>query len=330
MISSDSNLSCSKDTTEKRKRKKCLHRVSLFLHISVLDHKWNLEERIHTCFPQGTLRVRGQNLFSWFALIWLPPVFLRHQAIKHCVAQTDLRLTEMRLPLAHPESSFRNAFWALWQILGIINSCCFPSPPSPSVISPLYALSLTASSLFLAESQQLAGTSRVILYVTQNPLCWLPWCFKEGLWQLLQSMLGPPAQPSFEALKQAAGRSLGVLRAPECLANMASQNPRAPAAAEMLLRSKPLRNSEQNPGGQRQSHMASQSQWLPGNSLKPARALAPGLEPCQRLNSGMGGLVTFSFSSQRDLFPRLRRVHMEAGSHHLSLSLPKINAGPFK
>ena len=58
-------------------------------------------------------------------------------------------------------------------------------------------------------------------------------------------MLGPPAQPSFEALKQAAGRSLGVLRAPECLANMASQNPRAPAAAEMLLRSKPLRNSEQ-------------------------------------------------------------------------------------
>ena len=281
-------------------------------------------------FSSGHLRVRGQNLFSWFALIWLPPVFLRHQAIKHCVAQTDLRLTEMRLPLAHPESSFRNAFWALWQTLGIINSCCFPSPPSPSVISPLYALSLTASSLFLAESQQLAGTSRVILYVTQNPLCWLPWCFKEGLWQLLQSMLGPPAQPSFEALKQAAGRSLGVLRAPECLANMASQNPRAPAAAEMLLRSKPLRNSEQNPGGQRQSHMASQSQWLPGNSLKPARALAPGLEPCQRLNSGMGGLVTFSFSSQLDLFPRLRRVHMEAGSHHLSLSLPKINAGPFK
>lgn len=114
---------------------------------------------------------------------------------------------------------------------------------------------------------------------------------------------GSSAQPSFEALKQAAGRSLGLLGAPECLANMASQNPRAPAAAGMLLRSKPLRNSEQNPGGQRQSHMASQSQWLPGNSLKPARALAPSLEPCQRLNSGMGGLVTFSFSSQLDCSP---------------------------
>ena len=302
MISSDSNLSCSEDTTEKRKRKNCSHRVSLYLHQSVGSQMKSGRANSYV-FSSGHLRVRGQNLFSWFALIWLPPVFLRHQAIKHCVAQTDLRLTEMRLPLAHPESSFRNAFWALWQTLGIINSCCFPSLPSPSVISPLYALSLTASSLFLAESQQLAGTSRVILYVTQNPLCWLPWCFKEGLWQLLQSMLGPPAQPSFEALKQAAGRSLGVLRAPECLANMASQNPRAPAAAEMLLRSKPLRNSEQNPGGQRQSHMASQSQWLPGNSLKPARALAPGLEPCQRLNSGMAGLVTFSFSSQLDCSP---------------------------
>ena len=199
--------------------------VCFFTSVCLITHEiWKSEFiRVFLRAPESQ---RTENLFSWFALIWLPPVSLRHQAIKHCVAQTDLRLTEMRLPLAHPESSFRNAFWALWQTLGIINSCCFPSLPSPSVISPLYALSLTASSLFLAESQQLAGTSRVILYVTQNPLCWLPWCFKEGLWQLLQSMLGPPAQPSFEALKQAAGRSLGVLRAPECLANMASQNPR--------------------------------------------------------------------------------------------------------
>ena len=71
-------------------------------------------------------------------------------------------------------------FWALWHTLGIINSCCFSSLPSPSLISSLFALSLTASSLFLGESQQLAGTSWVILYVTQNPLCWLPWCFKRG------------------------------------------------------------------------------------------------------------------------------------------------------
>lgn len=46
--------------------------------------------------------------------------------------------------------------------------------------------------------------------------------------------------------------------------------------------------------------MASRSQWLPGNSLKTARALAKGLELCQRVNSGVRVLVTFSFSSQLD------------------------------
>lgn len=79
---------------------------------------------------------------------------------------------------------------------------------------------------------------------------------------------------------------------------MAPLNPRAPAAAEMLLRSKPFRNSEQTPDGQKQSHMASQSQWLPGKSLKTARTLAKGLEFCRRVNSGAGVLVTFSFCSQ--------------------------------
>lgn len=182
--------------------------------------------------------------------------------------------------------------------LGIINSCCFSSLPSPSVISPLYALSLTASCLFLAESQQLAGTSRVILYVTQNPLCWLPWCFKRGAVAAAAKHPGSSSRALLWSPAASGWQSLGQLRAPKLLANMASLNPRAPAAAEMLLRSKPLRNSEQNPDGQKQSHMASQSQWLPGNSLKTARALAKGFELCQRVNSGVGVLVTLSFSSQ--------------------------------
>jgi hypothetical protein len=65
----------------------------------------------------------------------------------------------------------------------------------------------------------------------------------------------------------------------------------------MLLRSKPLRDSEQNPDRQKQSHMASQSQWLPGNSLKTARVLAQVLELCQRVNSGVGLVVTLLFQS---------------------------------
>lgn len=209
-------------------------------------------------------------------------------------------------------------FWALWQTLGIINSCCFSSLPSPSIISPLYALSLTASSLFLAESQQLAGTSRVILYVTQILSVGYHGASKEGLWQPLQSILDTPAEPFFEGQKQAAGRSLGQLGDPKFLANMASLNPRAPAAAEMLLWSKPLRNSEQNPDGQKQSHMASQSQWLPGNSLKTARALAKGLEFCQWVNCGVGAMVTFSFSSQLHCSPGTEG-HIwkrEAAIHH--------------
>lgn len=79
---------------------------------------------------------------------------------------------------------------------------------------------------------------------------------------------------------------------------MAALSPRAPAAAEMLR--KPLRNSEQNPDGQQQSQMASPSQWLPGNSLKTARALAKGLAFSRRVNGGAGALVTFSFSGQPD------------------------------
>lgn len=107
---------------------------------------------------------------------------------------------------------------------------------------PLYALLLTASSLFLAESQQLAGSSRVILYVTQNPLCWLPWCFKRGLWQPQKSMLGTAAEPSFEALKRAAGRgSLGQLSDPRFLDNMALLNPRALAAVPDAVQKHALR-----------------------------------------------------------------------------------------
>lgn len=191
-------------------------------------------------------------------------------------------------------------FWALWQTLGIINSRCFSSLPSPSIISPLYALSLTASSLFLAESQQLAGTSRVILYVTQNPLCWLPWCFKRGAVAAAAKHSGYSSRALLWSPEASCWQEPGQLRDPKSLANMASLSPRAPAAAEMPLRSKPLRNSEQNPDGQKQSHMASQSQWLPGNSLKTARALAKGLELCQRVNSRVGEVATFSFSSQLD------------------------------
>ena len=302
MISSDSNFSCSKDTTEKRKKKYVYTEWACFFTSVCLITNEIWKSEFIRVFLRAPENQRTENLFSWLALIWLPPVFFRHQAIKHHVAQTDLRLTETRLPLAHPESSFRNASWALWQTPGIMHSCCFSSLPSPSVISPLRPLSYSELPVFswvTAAGWQLQG--HTVRNTESSLLAAME--LQRGAVAAAAKHAGPSSPAGLWSPDAGGWPQPGLLWAPDGLANMASQNPRAPAAAEMLLRSKPLRNSEQNPGGQRQSHMASQGQWLPGNSLKPARALAPGLEPCQRLNSGMGGLVTFSFSSQLDCSP---------------------------
>lgn len=89
----------------------------------------------------------------------------------------------------------------------------------------------------------------------------------------------PPPQARGAAGSRRGGSGLRVPGEP------ASPEPRAAAAAAAaaeMLRSEPLGHSEQNPDGQKQSHMASPSQWLPGKSLKTARALAEGLELCRR------------------------------------------------
>lgn len=65
--------------------------------------------------------------------------------------------------------------------------------------------------------------------------------------------------------------------------------------------------------------MASQSQWLPGNSLKTARALAKGLELCQGVNSGVGVVAPLSFSSQRDCARAGKSTYgSEETLHHFS------------
>lgn len=159
--------------------------LNYWFFTSISGHKWNLDSH-GILILGGQMGIRGEIIF--LNCVCFPDlsivcyVSLGMKTSKHYVEEAD-NFLERGFIWSIMTAFFRSVFWVLRQTLGILNSYCIPSlscnPPLPD-ISPLYTLSFTASSLFLAESQQLAGTYRVILYVTQNPLCWLPWCFKRG------------------------------------------------------------------------------------------------------------------------------------------------------
>lgn len=109
-----------------------------------------------------------------------------------------------------------------------------------------------------------------------------------------------------------------------------SQNPRAPAAAGDAAQKQALKKFRTK---SRRTEAESYGLSKPMAARKivlnlPERWHRPWSSPAAEI-VGWEGWSHSPFPVNW-ITPRLRRAHMEAGSHHLSLSLSKINVGLFK